>query len=497
MTIVVTLWWLAFWTALGLIVGSFLNAVIYRLPRRHSLRVPLWSACPHCRHRIALYDNVPILSFLLLRGRCRNCGVPIGTRYVVIEATMALIVLMLIDAFMIAGARSGLRNSEFGLTDALSFDWPILLAHVILFACLLAMSAVDLEHYWVDIRFTNFVTVAGFILHTVWTPPHSADWPRPGDTTAVASIFALFGLGFVWIILASQQPVAEPLNEETPEPHAELSDEAVRPRRPPPSLMSPSRGAGWVAVGLLLGTFVVLVVCEGWHVPIRHAGRALIPLGFLFALIISESTVARDSDQAIVEAIHEERHGARGMVLKELALLLPAVLLGCLGLVLMLKVPEFADRVHQILHVSVSFPSVDVLRSWQPLHGFSTAAAGFVVAGALGWAIRILFTLAFGKEAFGTGDIHLMAAAGCVAGWPVVVLAFFLTCAISLLGWLATLPFKRTRALPLGPWLSLSFLIVVIFYDPISRWGPIRNAVTVARWVFLENSQPLPDDGAP
>jgi len=162
-----TSWWLLFWTAVGLCAGSFLNAVVYRLPRNKSLTEPLWSACPFCRKRIAWYDNLPIFSFLNLRGRCRHCDVPIPTHYLVIEVLMGLVVLLLLDAFFISdGVRAGLAKTQFGLTDQLAYDWPILVAHIILFACLMALSAIDLEHYWVDIRFTNFVTLAGFVLHT-------------------------------------------------------------------------------------------------------------------------------------------------------------------------------------------------------------------------------------------------------------------------------------------------------------------------------------------
>ena len=196
-----TLWWLGFWTALGLCLGSFLNAVIYRLPLNRSLRNPLWSACPHCRSRIRWYDNLPVVSFILLGGRCRNCSVPIATHYLVIEVTTALVLLLLIDAFFIGHVRSGLSGSPFGLTDQLSSDWPILLAHVILFACLLPMAVIDLKHYWVDVRFTNFATIAGFILHTLWTPKHSSEWIRPFDTTAAISFCAVIGLGCVWLVL--------------------------------------------------------------------------------------------------------------------------------------------------------------------------------------------------------------------------------------------------------------------------------------------------------
>ena len=69
----------------GLLVGSFLNVVIARLPRRESLVTPR-SRCPHCGHEVRPYDNVPVVSWLVLRGRCRDCGGPISPRYPLVEA---------------------------------------------------------------------------------------------------------------------------------------------------------------------------------------------------------------------------------------------------------------------------------------------------------------------------------------------------------------------------------------------------------------------------
>jgi len=477
-----TLWWLSFWTAVGLCLGSFLNAVIYRIPRRRSLRVPLWSACPNCRKRIAWYDNIPILSFVRLRGRCRHCGVPISTRYLVIETTAALVVLMLLDAFLIAHTRAGLSRSEFGLTDRLSYDWPILVAHVILFACLLAMSAIDLEHYWVDIRFTNLVTAAGLVLHAIWTPRESLQWPRPSDATAVMSLFAMLGLGVTWIVLACQPHVpVEELGEPVEEPVEAIPADAFGLSRLPPSLASPSRAAGWSGTFLLIALFAALFLVEAQDAPIRHSGRAIVPLLLLYVFIMAASSVEREADHAIMEAIHEERHTARRVVLSELLLLMPAVICGAVGLWLMTDTAASA-RLGSALHTSVHVPGLALLRHWMPLHGLATAAAGFILAGALGWVVRIVFTLVFGKEAFGVGDIHLMAAGGCVAGWPVVVLAFFLTCVVAMIGWILTLPFKRTRALPLGPWLSWSMLAVVIFYQPIVDWPPLARALHTLQW---------------
>ena len=70
--------------ALGLAFGSFLNVCIYRLPRGLSVVFPE-SACPSCKTPIRFYDNVPVLSWILLRGRCRSCGISITPRYVIVE----------------------------------------------------------------------------------------------------------------------------------------------------------------------------------------------------------------------------------------------------------------------------------------------------------------------------------------------------------------------------------------------------------------------------
>jgi leader peptidase (prepilin peptidase)/N-methyltransferase len=89
----VPLWALAvFCVSLGLAVGSFLNVVIYRVPRNESIVSP-GSACPDCGTPIANRDNVPVLSWLLLHGRCRACSRPISPRYPIVEATTALLFL--------------------------------------------------------------------------------------------------------------------------------------------------------------------------------------------------------------------------------------------------------------------------------------------------------------------------------------------------------------------------------------------------------------------
>lgn len=107
----------------GAIVGSFLNVCIYRLPRNKSIVVPN-SFCPNCEKPIKYFDNIPILSYIILRGRCRNCGSRISIRYPLVEFITALLFLLLYKM-------TGL-NIEFGVMMFFS-------------ALLIVISFIDLE----------------------------------------------------------------------------------------------------------------------------------------------------------------------------------------------------------------------------------------------------------------------------------------------------------------------------------------------------------------
>ena len=110
--------------AFGAVIGSFLNVVMWRLPRGESLVTP-GSRCLACEHRIAPYDNVPIVSWLVLRGRCRRCGARISPRYPAVELLTAI-------AF---GAVVALRGFDEGLVLELPFV-----------AGLIALAGIDLDH---------------------------------------------------------------------------------------------------------------------------------------------------------------------------------------------------------------------------------------------------------------------------------------------------------------------------------------------------------------
>lgn len=113
------LWWVI-WFVVGAVVGSFLNVCIYRLPREQSIVRPR-SRCPQCEHPIAWYDNVPILSYAALGGRCRHCRGRIHWRYPVIEAASGFLTVIVLQHF-------GMGPAGFVY---LAFVWALLVASVI------------------------------------------------------------------------------------------------------------------------------------------------------------------------------------------------------------------------------------------------------------------------------------------------------------------------------------------------------------------------------
>lgn len=154
---------------LGAIAGSFANVGIYRLPRRESVVHPR-SRCPACGHPIRSWDNIPVLSFLLLRGRCRDCGARISWRYPLVELGTAALFL---GAWRVFGPTlEGVRAALFGL----------LLVMVIF---------VDLDHRIIPDRLTVPAVVLGLTLAL-------AEGPR----MLLASVLAAAAAGGFFLLVA-------------------------------------------------------------------------------------------------------------------------------------------------------------------------------------------------------------------------------------------------------------------------------------------------------
>lgn len=193
---------LALWlAALGGCIGSFLNVVIYRLPRGKSLVHP-GSACPACGHAIRWYHNVPVVGWLMLRGRCYDCGTAISPRYPAVEAAVALAFL----ALGIAGPLSGGASLPPGVPDEMLwgvFAWQATLLCVLLSFALIEYdggAAGEVRYPW-----SLFVLpmVAGLVALAVWPQlfplPAADDLPRftGGITSAALGAAAGVGLGLL------------------------------------------------------------------------------------------------------------------------------------------------------------------------------------------------------------------------------------------------------------------------------------------------------------
>jgi len=177
---------------LGLVVGSFLNVVIYRLPKilerqwqaecaelqgqpnpqisRFNLLTP-GSACPHCKHKVGALENIPILSYLWLRGKCSACGTRISVRYPVVEALSA--------------ALTGYVAWHFGL------DWATLAVTAFVWA-MIVLAFIDMDTFFLPDSITLPLTWAGLLTHVVQL--------FPGVSLAAAVIGAVAGYLCLWTV---------------------------------------------------------------------------------------------------------------------------------------------------------------------------------------------------------------------------------------------------------------------------------------------------------
>lgn len=152
----------------GLVIGSFLNVCIYRLPIDKSVVKPR-SFCPSCGHTIKAFDNIPVVSFVLLRGKCRHCGARISWRYPVVEVSTALL-------FLAAYQKYGL-----------GVRW---LFFAFFLASMLVLILTDLDHQILP----NEVTYPGIVIG--WL----SSWFNPDLTPLGSFVAALIGSGFLLIL---------------------------------------------------------------------------------------------------------------------------------------------------------------------------------------------------------------------------------------------------------------------------------------------------------
>ena len=153
----------------GTIIGSFLNVVIYREISNKSVLDPLFSFCPNCGERIKFYDNIPIISYLVLKGKCRNCEAPISIRYLIVEA--------------LTGFASVLAFLKAGLTIDYIFIF-------LFFALMITLSFIDFDKKIIP----DEINLIGFILGIVYA------FFRKDFSLLDSILGALVGGGFLFAI---------------------------------------------------------------------------------------------------------------------------------------------------------------------------------------------------------------------------------------------------------------------------------------------------------
>jgi leader peptidase (prepilin peptidase)/N-methyltransferase len=172
-----------FWSAvifwLGCMVGSFLNVCIHRMPIGLSVVNPP-SHCPHCKYSIPWYLNVPLLTWLMLRGKCRNCGAPISVRYFLVELLTGL---MFLAAWLNYGRQS---------------PW-VALVYCLFIAGLIAATFIDFEHFIIPDEITIGGTVVGFVLSALLPKLHGAATIAGGIKASLIGMAV--GWGMVYAIL--------------------------------------------------------------------------------------------------------------------------------------------------------------------------------------------------------------------------------------------------------------------------------------------------------
>jgi leader peptidase (prepilin peptidase)/N-methyltransferase len=395
--------------AFGACIGSFLNVVVWRLPRNESLVSPP-SHCPKCNTPLAWYDNIPVFGWIFLGGKCRYCKQPISPRYPIVEAITGLLFVFYYVMFFIfqigpcPPVPTLVTNDFTGEVQVLRTiltiqqHWPIFALYMFLVACLLAASLIDAELFIIPIEIPWIAAAIGVIAHALIDRPSMPGALNVGLTGASVALggaigllisIALFQLGYI----KQSFPQGEPLLEVDREAIQEEIQKA------------------------------------------RHMGRHL--------------------DYESMRLPPEYTKGdIRREIGSEMLFLLPPLV----GAFICMWLAQATGPMHRAMNVLVA-------HNWTS--GLLGALLGALVGGFVVWITRILGTIGFGRVAMGLGDVHLMFGVGAIIGAAGATIAFFLAPFFGILVALYMLLTGTRRELPYGPYLSLATAFVLLFYCPI------------------------------
>lgn len=497
--------WLIFAFAFGACAGSLINVLVYRLPLGMSVVTPP-SRCPACGTKLTWRENIPVLGWLRLGGRCRFCRSRISPEYPLVEALVGFLFAAFFVIWYILpphavwlGVDWAQIRPEWAQYDAQwehwpRQTWPMFVVLLILVASLVAMSLVDLKTYTIPLQIPWFATIVALLFHVGyaaylswrnqklsylvpvdfrWSLPTPTHWWWVGASLggviglALANVFLHFGWlrrSFAdyadWERQHLAQPAAgdaasgSPASDETPA----APDTPVDPNREGfPWLRRLARFVSvfLVVTALLAAAGSMLGPRFGWP---RWCGLALSavfsPIVAAFSIRIPRRAAGSlseppDASAAAAAAAPADTwiqypHARREMV-KEILFLTPCIALGWLG-----------GEIASLAAGSASIPL------W--LAVLAGVLMGYLIGGGVVWLARIAGSLGFAKEALGLGDVHLMAAVGACVGWIDASLAFPLAALVGLY-WVVIHAIsirQMPRAMQFGPYLAVATLLVIL-----------------------------------
>lgn len=390
----------------GACVGSLVNVLVYRLPKGLPVIVPS-SRCPKCDTKLTFKENIPILGWLILRGKCKFCRQPISPEYPIVETLVAVLFAAFYMLWYIAIPNQTWLGVEWGAVkpewarNGVAQTWPAFTVLIVLLGSLVAMTIVDLKTYTIPLVLTWVPVGVAIVLH-----PVGAFTARHGDLRYTAEtlgnwVIAIPNVGDWWWVGASFGAVV-----------------------------------GLVVANVLMATGLI--------------GRSFADYEEWETKALAEAEAAQGAPDVPAPGANTPGmwvrypHARREMV-RELAFLAPVAALGWAG-------AELAQHLGGATDIPL----------W--LRILTGVVLGYLAGGAVVWGVRIFGSLAFGKEAMGLGDVHVLAAVGACMGWPDAVLTFFAAVLVGLfmaiVGGIFRL--KVARMMAFGPALAMGAIVVLV-----------------------------------
>ncbi|MEO1534911.1 MAG: prepilin peptidase [Planctomycetota bacterium] len=388
--------------AFGACVGSLINVLVYRLPLGLPVVVPS-SRCPACATKLTWRENVPIFGWLLLGGRCRFCKVKISPEYPIVEAIVAcLFAVTYIVCYL-----------PLSLTAGVDLSW---------------LATVQPE--WATNGFVRtwpmFVTL--LILFGSLVAMTLVDF----RTFTIPLVLTWVPVGVALVLHPVNGLLADPGLRQSA---GSLGDWVIATAGP----------SGWWWVGACVGAVVGIVLSLAL-VSFGLIGRSFADYDEwereALAQHRAEHPDAEQPEEDTPELWVRYPHARREMI-RELAFLAAPVGLAWLAGT-----------------VAVNLGGASLVPLW--LQALTAVGMGYLIGAAVVWGVRIFGSLAFGKEAMGLGDVHVLAAVGACMGWPDAVMTFFAAVVVGLVSAIAGAlrGSASSKMLAFGPCLAIGALVV-------------------------------------